>query len=320
VQSSSCDTLTTKQPPVLFLLGATASGKTAASLAVAYRYGVEVINADSRQVYRGMDIGTAKPTKQDMGGVPHHLIDVADPDDPYNLALFLGQARQAIAGIQARGRLPLIVGGTGQYVWGMVEGWQVPPVPPQQEVRARLEREACLNGSAVLHRRLQRVDAAAAKVIDERNVRRLVRALEVWEVTGQRFSAQRRREQPSFSAHVFGLWVPREDLYRRIDSRMEAMVAAGWLDEVIRLLDAGYTPDLPSFSSAGYRELSAYARGELGWEEALRRTTTSVRRLARRQGAWFRRDDPRIIWAGGAEELIAHIGRLAEGPMIQFGP
>ena len=308
---------TAAKPPIVFIVGTTTSGKTAAALAMAQRHPVEIINADSRQVYRGMDIGTAKPSREDLANVPHHLIDVADPDEPYSLALFLDQARSAIDGVLARGKTPLVVGGTGQYVWGLVEGWQVPQVPPQRELRARLEREAQEKGADVLHRRLQRIDAAAAERIDPRNVRRLVRALEVWEVTGHRFSSQRRRVQPSFMPHVFGMWAPREELYRRINARVDAMVDAGWVDEVRRLLDAGYTPDLPSFSSAGYRELAACIEGELEREEALDLTRTAVRRLARRQGAWFRRDDPRVTWLDGAAELTDAVRRLHGAPMVQ---
>ncbi len=309
--------MTSTKPPVVFIVGPTASGKTAAALAVAQRYPVEIINADSRQVYRGMDIGTAKPSREDLVSVPHHLIDVADPDEPYSLALFLGQARSAIDGVLARGKVPLVVGGTGQYAWGLVEGWQVPQVPPQRELRARLDREAQEKGADVLYRRLQRIDAAAAKRIDPRNVRRLVRALEVWEVTGHRFSAQRLQVPPPFIPHVFGIWVPREELDRRINARVDAMVDAGWVDEVRRLLNAGYAPDLPSFSSAGYRELASCVAGGLEREEALDLTKAAVRRLARRQGAWFRRDDPRIDWLSGAGELADAVGRLRGVPMVQ---
>ena len=290
-------------PPVVFLVGATASGKTAAALWLAERLSIEVINADSRQVYRGMSIGTAKPAAAELTAVPHHLIDVAEPLEGYSLALFLTQARSAIAELQGRGHLPVIVGGTGQYVWGLAEGWQVPPVPSQPAVRERLERDAVSLGAAALHERLARVDSEAAAFIDPRNVRRVVRALEVWEVTGTRFSAQRRKEPPPFAPYLFGLAVPRAELHRRIDVRVDAMLTAGWTGEVRALLAAGCTPDLPAFSSAGYRELAAYLLGELPIEEAVERTKAATHRLARRQATWFRRDDSRITWIESQEAL-----------------
>ena len=304
--------MTTSLPPVVFIVGPTASGKTAAALALAERWPAEVVNSDSRQVYRAMDIGTAKPAREEQAKVAHHLIDVVNPDEPYNLALFLGQARQAVAGILARGRLPLVVGGTGQYTWGLAEGWEVPAVAPQRELRERLEREANEKGLGELYGRLQRIDPAAAEIVDPRNLRRVMRALEVWEATGVQFSQQRRKTPPGFTPHLFGLWVARDELYRRIDARADAMLAAGWVGEVGRLLEAGYSPELSSFSSGGYRELAAHVQGRLGLDEAVRQAKTAVRRLARRQGAWFRQGDPRIRWAGSAEELLGMVGRLVE--------
>ena len=316
-------------PPALFLVGATASGKTEASLAWAQRYGMEVVNADSRLVYRGMDIGTAKPSPQERAAVPHHLLDLVNPDEPYSLAMFLVHAREAIASIQGRRRLPLVVGGTGQYVWGLVEGWQVPEVPPQPQLRERLEREARYLGPEALQQRLRRVDAEAAQAIDPRNVRRVIRALEVWEATGRRFSAQRGRAAPNFTPHVLGLWKPRQELHRCIDARMEAMVEAGWVGEVSSLLEQGYTPERSSFSSAGYREIAAYLQGgqsgqdrpvwqdQLAWREAMDRTKVSVHRLARRQYAWFRRSDPRIRWAGRNDDLLSESSLLVERLMVE---
>ena len=295
------------KPAVLFIVGATASGKTEAALSFAMRHNAEVVNADSRQVYRGMDIGTAKPMPEQLAMLPHHLIDVVSPDEPYNLALFLEQARSAINGIVTRGGLPVVTGGTGQYVWGLVEGWEVPQVPPQQEFRVRLEQEAQQKGVDVLHRRLRGVDAAAAEAIDPRNIRRVIRALEVWQVTAQPFSTQRGRSEPPFLPRIAGIWRPREGLKHRIDDRVEAMVTMGWLEEVRRLLDEGYTPELPSFSSAGYRELAAYIQGESPWDATLSAIRAAVRRLARRQAAWFRQGDQRITWEDGPEALVTFL-------------
>ena len=305
--------MTDAPPTVVFIVGPTASGKTAAALSLAGQWPVEVVNADSRQVYRRMDVGTAKATPDEQAKVPHHLIDVADPDEPYSLALFLGQAQQAINGILARGSLPLVVGGTGQYVWGLAEGWVVPAVPPQPELRARLEHEAREKGAGALYRRLQRVDSEAAKGMDPRNVRRIVRALEVWEATGLQPSRQRRKAPPGFVPRVLGLWTERGELYRRIDARASAMLAAGWVGEVSRLLQAGYAQDLPSFSAGGYRELAAYLEGRLAWDDAVRQVKAAVHRLARRQGAWFRKDDPRIRWTSSVDQLVDMFSRHVAG-------
>ncbi|MEX2430415.1 MAG: tRNA (adenosine(37)-N6)-dimethylallyltransferase MiaA [Dehalococcoidia bacterium] len=288
---------------VIFIVGATASGKTAGALDLASGMPVEIVNADSRQVYRGMTIGTAKPTPAQQAVARHHLLDVVAPREGFSLAEFLAIARPAIADIQERGAFPVVVGGTGQYVWGLVEGWRVPQVPPQAELRARLEREATEDGPGALHARLARVDAEAAAAIDPQNVRRVVRALEVWEVTGERFSEQRRKETPGFRPLLFGMDVPRTDLHRRIEMRLEQMLAAGWLDEVRALLNEGCSPDLPSFSSTGYREMAAYLTGQLTLEEAKARAQAATNRLARMQATWFRRDDPRITWVPGAESL-----------------
>ena len=275
---------------------------------------VEIVNADSRQVYRGMSIGTAKPTDAEQASVPHHLIDVADPDEGFSLAGFLLQARTAISGILDRGGLPVVVGGTGQYAWGLAEGWQAPQVPPQAELRERLEHEAVEAGASALHARLARLDPEAAALIDPRNVRRVVRALEVVEVTGKPFSAQRRKEPPPFVPHLYGVDVPRAELYERIDARVDAMVSAGWLDEVSALLTAGYGPELPALSSAGYRELAAHLRGELSLQEAIAQAKTATHRLARRQGAWFRRSDERIAWVADPEALAAAAAARAGSP------
>jgi tRNA dimethylallyltransferase len=295
------------KPTVLFIVGATASGKTEAALSFAMQHNVEVVNADSRQVYRGMDIGTAKPTPEQLAMVPHHLIDVVSPDEPYNLALFLHHARSAIDEILVRGRLPVVTGGTGQYIWGLVQGWEIPQVPPQQELRIRLEQEAREEGVDVLHRRLRGVDAAAAEAIDPRNIRRVIRALEVSQVTGQPFSAQRRQSEPPFLPLIAGIWRPQEELKHHIDSRVDAMLTMGWLEEVRRLLDEGYPRELPSFSSAGYRELAALIQGELSRDATLSAIRAAVRRLARRQAAWFRREDPHITWEDGPEALVTFL-------------
>lgn len=300
------------RPTVVFIVGATATGKTAAAIELAKHAAVHVVNADSRQVYRGMSIGTAKPAPEERAAVPHHLIDVVDPSDGYSLAAFLSQARSAIDDVLARGARPVVVGGTGQYVWGLAEGWQAPEVPPQEELRARLEREAAEHGAAALHARLARVDAHAAASIDPRNVRRVVRALEVWQVTGKRFSSLRKKGEVPFESRLFGIDVGREELRARIDARVDGMIARGWLEEVRALLEAGYGPELPAFSAAGYQELAAHLRGELTLDEAVASAKKATHRLARSQASWFRRSDPRITWVASVGELVREVlGALA---------
>ncbi|MDA1215921.1 MAG: tRNA (adenosine(37)-N6)-dimethylallyltransferase MiaA [Chloroflexi bacterium] len=299
------------QPTVVFIVGATASGKTEASLELARRFPVEIVNADSRLVYKGMDIGTAKPSIAEQSQVTHHLLDLVAPDEPYSLALYLQQAHSAINTIIDNGKLPVVVGGTGQYAWALIEGWNVPEVPPQPELRGQLEREIREQGVEALVTRLAELDPATAQRIDQQNPRRVIRALEVVLTTGKSFSDQRRRTPPPFDPYVAGLWVPRDELHRRIDARVDAMVEAGWLEEVRGLLSQGYSPELPSFSGVGYSEVTADVRGEMAWEDALEKTRVSVHRLARGQNAWFKHNDPRIHWAGSQGELIGGLREAA---------
>lgn len=299
------------------LVGPTAVGKTALSLTLAEALEAEIVSADSRLLYRGMDIGTAKPTPAEQARVPHHLVDVADPDEVWTVARFQDAAHRAIADIHAQGRLPMLVGGTGQYVWAVVEGWQVPRVPPQPALREALERWAAQIGPEALHARLARLDPAAAARILPSNLRRTVRALEVIFTTGRRFSEQQGKQPPPYDILILGLERPRDELYARIDARIEAMLAAGWVDEVRRLLEAGYTPDLPAMSSIGYAELAAYLRGVYSLEEAVARIRKRTRVFVRRQANWFKRNDPRIHWfrmgPGVEERILDRVRRWLRG-------
>jgi tRNA dimethylallyltransferase len=276
-------------PPLLAVVGPTAAGKTALALALAQALGGEIVSADSRQVYRYMDIGTAKPTPAERAAAPHHLIDVADPDDDFSLAAYQDLAYAAIVDIVARGRLPLLVGGTGQYLAAVLEGWQIPRVAPQPELRERLEREAAEQGAEALHARLARVDPAAAAGILPSNVRRVIRALEVYTVTGQPISAQQIKRPPPYRARTLWLTLPAEVLYARIDARVDAMVAVGLLDEVRGLVERGYGWELPAMSSLGYREFEPYFAGEATQAEAIQRLKFDTHAFARRQPNWFRR-------------------------------
>ncbi len=289
----------------LFIVGPTASGKTAAAVELAGRAPIEIINADSRQIYRGMSIGSAKPTPAEQAAAVHCLIDIADPDEPFSLGAFLALAREAIAGAASRGRIPVVVGGSGQYVWGLAEGWRPPPAPPDNALRQQLYALAQRDGAAALHDRLRDLDPASADAIDPRNIRRVARAIEVCSITGKPFSQQRLRADPGFVPVILGLRPSsRQDLQQRIDARVDAMLASGWLDETRALLDAGYSPDLPSFSAAGYRELAACLNGELTLDEAAARAKFAARRLARYQGAWFKERDPRIDWSADPARIV----------------
>ncbi len=294
--------------PLVVIVGPTAVGKTAAAVALGEQGGAEIVSADSRQVYRRMDIGTAKPSAAEQARVPHHLIDIAEPDETVGLAQFLRLAHTAIAGIAARGRIPFLVGGTGQYVRALLQGWQVPEVPPDPELRAALEQEGREEPDA-LWSRLMGLDPGAAEFVDRRNVRRVIRALEVCMKTGRSFSEQRRHLPPPYRVLQIGLTLEREALYARADARVDVMLAAGLCDEVAALLAAGYDWSLPSMSGLGYLQFKPYFAGEAALEEVGARIKLDTHDFIRRQYAWFHLDDPAIHWLNAAHldltELLA---------------
>ncbi len=283
------------------MVGATATGKTALAVQLAQDLDGEIIGADSRQVYRHMDIGTAKPNPEQRAAVPHHLIDIVDPDEPYSLGLFLRQSRAAIVDIHNRGRLPILVGGTGQYVWGLLEGWQVPEVPPVPELRAELEARAASEGGEALYAQLRAADHQAADRIDPQNIRRVIRALEVYAVFGETSRSNPRHVAPNWDTMLVGLRLNRADLYRRVDRRVDQMLKMGWVDEVKALLEQGYSPDLSSMSGLGYRELCQHIQDGTTLEDAVDFAKRRIRRFARQQHAWFRETDERIAWNNADE-------------------
>lgn len=292
----------------MVILGPTAVGKTELSICLAQRLEGEIVSADTRLFYRGMDIGTAKPTLEERQLVRHHLIDVADPDEIWSLALFQQRAQAVIAEMHSRRCLPILVGGSGQYIQAVIQGWQVPAYKPDYRMREVLERLAAEIGGEELHRRLAVVDAQAAAEIDHRNLRRTIRALEVIFHSGRRFSAQKKRRPSPYSLLVIGLKRPRPELYARVDARIEAMIRSGLVDEARALLERGYTPDLPTLSAIGYREMIAYLQGQMSMEEAVILMKRMTRQFVRRQANWFKEDDPAIRWfdAGrtSPEEII----------------
>ena len=277
------------------VVGPTAVGKSVLAISLADGLRGEIVSGDSRQVYRRLDIGTAKPTLEERHRVPHHLIDIADPEDSFSLSDFLHMAHTALDDIWERGLLPIITGGTGQYMWAVLEGWQLPDLPSQNDLRNDLERQAS-SKEHNLFEELQQIDPESAQRIDPRNVRRVVRAIEVHRATGRPLSHWRRKKQPSFKPLIIGLEIPRAELYARIDRRVDEMVSRGLLDEVQGLLASGCDPDLPAMSGIGYQEMCLHLAGEYSLDTAIERIKTHSHRLARQQATWFKRSDNRIHW------------------------
>lgn len=294
--------------PLLVIVGPTAVGKSALAVRIARRFGGEIVNADSRQVYRGMEVGTAAPTASERAVAPHHLYGIINPDEGFSLARYLPLATEAIADVHARGRLAVVVGGTGQYVNALAGGWQAPRVAPNAELRERLEAVIAQEGVEAAAQELLEADPEAASRIDLRNPRRVVRALEVVAAMGP--GAHGGQSSPGYRTLMLGLTVSsREELYGRIDARVDAMLAGGWVDEVRGLLEAGYAASLPALSSMGYRELAQHVQGDMALEEAARRIKAAHHRLARQQYTWFKPTDRRISWLEAGDG----VGALAEG-------
>jgi tRNA dimethylallyltransferase len=286
-------------------------GKTEIAVRLAGDLTGEIISADSRQVYRWMDIGTAKPTTEEVAKAPHHLIDFLDPDEDLSLAQFQSFAYAAIDAVTVAGKLPILVGGTGQYVRAVVEGWGIPEVPPHLRLRSDLEAFGETYGSTALYDWLKRIDPQAAGGIDWRNIRRVVRALEVYLVTGQPISVLQQRHPPPYRILMIGLTRPREELYRRVDQRIARMIELGLAEETDALIRKGYSWGLPSMSSLGYPEMGAYLRGEIPLEDAEAAVRRETRRFIRHQYNWFRLDDASIRWfdlsEAKYEEILATI-------------
>ena len=303
---------------LILLVGPTAVGKTELSLQLAERLNGEIVSADSRLFYRGMDIGTAKPTAEERTRVPHHLIDVAEPDEIWSLAMFQQAATEIIADIHKRGKLPFLVGGTGQYIRAVTEGWTPPEVEPDPRLRDVLDELAKEGGIYWLYEGLKRIDPLAAEKIDPRNVRRTIRALEVILTTGRLFSNQRGRSNSPYNLLTIGLKRSREELYQRVDERIEAMFAAGFLDEVKGLLDEGYSPDLPTMSAIGYRECIQVVEGQLSVEQAKVEMRRATRIFVRRQANWFKEDDPNIHWFDvGQENLVKMVEDFIKHQLVK---
>jgi tRNA dimethylallyltransferase len=283
-------------PPLILIIGPTAVGKTELAIQLAEKLNGEIISADSRLFYRSMDIGTAKPSHEELARVPHYLIDIVNPDETLSLAVFQEKAKNIIADIHMRGKLPFLVGGTGQYIRAVTQGWTPPEVIQNARMRDELERIKEERGSDWLHARLQMLDPDSATKIDARNVRRTIRALEVILTMGRKFSEQRGQVDSPYHLITIGLNRPRPELYQRVDERIDAMFANGFVDEVKGLLEKGYSPTLPSMSAIGYRECIRVVNDEWNEDQAKVEMRRATRVFVRRQANWFKESDSSIMW------------------------
>ena len=313
--------------PLLVIVGPTGSGKTDTAVQAARALDGEIVTADSMQVYRGMDIGTAKPTDEERQGVPHHLIDVIDPDAAFSVAEYVALADRVIAEIVARGRVPIVAGGTGFYINALVDRWEFPPRPADFALREELQAVAEREGVEALHARLAAIDPDSAARLHPNDVKRVIRALEVYELTGRPVSSyeykpgEGARPGP-YRALFYGLTLPREVLYDGLEQRVHAQLAAGLLEEVTRLYEGGCGPELSSMKGITYRQLVGYLRGDYDFDTAVALMVRDNRRYAKRQYTWFKAD-PRIRWidilaaggaAGAAEEVVAGWGAFRQLP------
>ncbi|MBN2201518.1 tRNA (adenosine(37)-N6)-dimethylallyltransferase MiaA [bacterium] len=307
-----------RQPAVTVIAGPTAAGKTGLSLMVARRVPAEIVSADSRQIYRRMDIGTAKPGPDARRLVPHHCIDIADPSEVFNAGIFAETGRAAVSDILSRDRLPVAVGGSGLYLRALVDGLFGGGFR-DHGLRSRLNREAAESGTAALHDRLRTSDPEAAEKIHPNDLKRIVRALEVAELSGRPMSRMQREETRAadFKTLWYGVRWPREDLHRRIDDRVDRMMQAGFLEEVRGLLASGLTAADPAMDALGYRELTAHLQGRLTLEDAIEEIKKRTRQFAKRQMTWFK-PDSRIRWFDVNDEsdfeAIAEIIAREAGP------
>ena len=298
--------------PLLVLVGPTAVGKTEIALRLAREWSGEIVSADSRTIYRGMDIATAKPTRAEQAEVPHHLIDVVEPDGELTLAEYQQRAYAAIDDIHVRGRLPLLVGGTGLYVRAVVEGYNIPRVAPDMALRAELEKI----DAPTLYAELQALDPEIASTILPNNTRRMIRALEVIHATGAKMSDQQTRHPPPYTITQIGLNMPRPLLYERVDARIDTMLEMGLVDEVRGLVARSYSFDLPSMTGLGYREIGAYLRGEITLADAVTLLKSNTRKFIRHQGNWFRASNANIQWFDlslqGYDDIAAFVSSQVE--------
>lgn len=299
--------------PIVGIVGATAVGKTATAIRLAQDLDGEVVSVDSRYFYRGMNIGTAKPSLIEQQGIPHHLIDIANPDEVVSLGIFQKMASDVIMDVHNRGKVPILVGGTGQYIRAVVEGWSVPEVAPQIKLRGYLQHVSDQQGKGKLIEWLQKLDPQSLELVDLQNPRRVIRALEVILTSGKAFSEQRKKHPSKFAMLQVGLSLPRAQLYQRADDRVERMMSNGFLNEVKTLIANGFDENLPSMTAIGYYELCAYLRGKMTLTEAIYKIKMRTHNFIRKQATWFRANDPNIHWVDMnqfSSDEVNHLARI----------
>ena len=300
---------------IVAIIGPTGIGKSSLAVCIAQKISGEIISADSRQLYRFMDIGTAKPMKEELLLVPHHLIDIINPDEEFSIAEYQQKCQAIIDDITARRKIPMLVGGSGQYVWAVLEGWIIPKVTPDMEYRKILEKKAVENGKDELYHELESIDPEAASRISRANVRRIIRALEIAKNYSEGKSSITKKQIDD--ALIIGLTTSRNELYRRIDLRVDSMIKAGLVDEVRGLVKKGYSLDLPSMSGIGYRQIGAFLKGEISMESAIQQIKFETHRFVRSQYNWFKLKDDRIKWFDIRENIEPCIISLIDDFMGQ---
>jgi len=301
--------------PLVVFLGPTAVGKTGLSLAICEEFSGEIIGADSRQIYQGMAIGTAQPTAEEQAQIPHHLVAIRAPDQVLTVAEYQRLAYGTIEDIYQRGHIPFLIGGTALHLRAIVEGLRIPHAPPDPILRAKLEAFLASEGNKALFKRLESVDPATAAVVDRLNPRRVLRALEIFLITGRPKVEQEGAEPPPYRILQIGLDRPREKLYERIDRRVDSMIEQGLLDETRHLLQNGYAPTLPAMTSLGYREMIAYLQGEMAWDDAMEKMKTETHRFVRHQYTWFRKMGG-IQWFDMETEPLESIREAIAGHLL----
>jgi tRNA dimethylallyltransferase len=297
---------------LIAIVGPTAVGKSSLAIELVLKYNGEIINADSRQVYRFMDIGTAKPSLEEQTAVPHHLLDIILPDETFSIALYRDLASSKINEIIDRGHIPIMVGGSGLYIWSVLENWSIPEVEPDFNYRTKLEKKVQKDGFESLFKELQKLDPESAVKIMPTNIRRVIRALEIYHTSGKKASSLQNKGAPEFNFLIIGLTMERKQLYNLIDKRVDKMIERGLVREVTDLLNKGYKAELPSMSGIGYKQICLYLNERISLDTAISQIKTDTHRFVRKQYAWFHLNDERVNWFDVNGNIKDNIDKLVE--------